>query len=202
MRASGEQRFEPGPWQDRPCSGGSRIASRRLGGRGSGSGMTGVPVSDPEGLTPRSDTDYLQCIEIERVRCGRPLLGCANLGNEVLASAGPHLDAGAGVSQSGRLARHGGQTIQASGRSTHARGSGLGCGKVGLRPARPGMVERPIQASGRLRQPLRRPGGQGARSRSSGAFLRPPGSGRRSTGAARTPCSSSPHPRGQCPARL
>ena len=55
----------------------------------------------------------------------------------------------------------GGQTIQAPGRSAHDRGIRAGCGKAGLRQARPGMVERPIQAPGPLGTRLSRPKGKG-----------------------------------------
>ncbi len=51
MHAKGGQRFEPGPRKAR-----TRTARSRSLACGSASGMTGVMVSDPEGLTPFQST--------------------------------------------------------------------------------------------------------------------------------------------------
>jgi hypothetical protein len=99
------------------------------------------------------------------------------------------------VPQSDRLARHGGQTIRASGLPDQApafagagprgqaldtEGVGPGCGKaVSCKP--PWLVERPIQASGMAQETAEQ-----------GRSLCPLSKGRRSTGTARTPCSSYP----------
>jgi hypothetical protein len=138
----------------------------------------------------------------DRAESGRPCYDAPTSETRRRSTAGPRLDAGAG----GRspIAPPGRWPDQPSVGLLGARSRfGSGCGKAGLRQARPGMVERPIQASGPLRQPPSAARGPGVRSPPSRAFLRPQQL-RSEVNRAQpgTPCSSSSNLGRKAAARL